>query len=66
MSLNTCPDCRRPRFDKDESCPSCARAFRAGGPGAGERAFGRRNDSLFAALFLITLALLTFIVLRGT
>jgi hypothetical protein len=70
MSLNTCPDCRRPGFDKDEPCPSCAGAFRSGGPraraNAGERAFDRRNDSLFAALFLITLAVLTFVVLRGT
>ena len=30
------------------------------------RAFGRRNDSLFAALFLVALVALTFVVLRGT
>ncbi|MET0645436.1 MAG: hypothetical protein ABW208_02380 [Pyrinomonadaceae bacterium] len=70
MSLTTCPDCRRLSLDKDESCPSCERAFRSGEPraqaAAEERAFGRRNNSLFAALFLITMAVLTFVVLRGT
>ena len=70
MSLNTCPDCRRPRSDKEESCPSRGRAFQPGEPraraDAGERVFGRSNDGLFAALFLITLAVLTFVVLRGT
>jgi hypothetical protein len=32
---------------------------------AEERAFGRRNNSLFAALFLLALAALAFVVLRG-
>jgi hypothetical protein len=53
-----------------ESCPSCARAFRAGElraqANAEEGAFGRRNNGLFAALFLMALAALTFLVLRGT
>ena len=69
MSLTTCPDCRRLSFVKAESCPSCARAFRPGElrarANAEERAFGRRNNSLFAALFLMVLAALVFVVLRG-
>lgn len=35
------------------------------GLNAEERAFGRRNNSLFAALFLLALAALTFVVLGG-
>ena len=69
MSLTRCPDCRRLSFVEAESCPSCGRAF---GPGelrgranADGVAFGRSNDSLFAALFLLALAALAFVVLRG-
>jgi hypothetical protein len=61
MSLTKCPACRRLNFVKAESCPSCERVFRPGEL----RAFGRRNNSLFAGLFLLMLAVLTFVVLRG-
>ena len=70
MSLTKCPDCRRLSFVKAESCPSCERVFRPGElrtqANAEESAFGRRNNSLFAALFLVGMAVLTFVVLRGT
>jgi hypothetical protein len=69
MSLTKCPDCRL-SFVEAESCPSCARVF---GPGELRAqantegwAFGRRNNSLFASLFLFALAVLAFVVLRGT
>ena len=69
MSLTKCPDCHRLSFVA-ESCPSCERVFRPGElrtqANAEERAFGGRNNSLFAALFLIALAALTFVMLRGT
>ncbi len=69
MSLTKCPDCRRLSFVGAESCPSCERAFRPGEmraqANAEERAFGRRNNSLFAAVFLMALAVLVFVVLRG-
>lgn len=62
MSLTRCPDCRRRlSFFKAESCPSCERSQ----ANAEERAFGRRSNSLFAALFLFALAALTFVVLGG-
>jgi uncharacterized Zn finger protein (UPF0148 family) len=70
MSLTKCPDCRRPSFVKADSCPNCERVFRPGKlraqANAEERDFGRRTNSLFAGLFLIALAVLTFVVLRGT
>jgi hypothetical protein len=69
MSLTKCPDCRRLSFVEAESCPSGERVFRSGEmraqANAEERAFGRRNNSLFAALFLMALAALAFVVLRG-
>ena len=69
MSLTQCPDCRGLSFVGAGSCPSCERAFRPGElraqANAEERAFGRRNNSLFAALFLFALAALAFVVLRG-
>ena len=69
MSLTRCPDCRRLGFAGAGSCPGCARAFGPGGlralPDADGGALGRRNNSLFAALFLLALAALTFVVLRG-
>ena len=69
MSLTKCPDCRRLSFVEAESCPSCERAFRPGElrarANAEERAFGRRYNGLFAALFLLALAALAFVVLRG-
>lgn len=69
MSQTKCPDCHRFSFFKNESCPSCARVYQTGElrarADAEERAFGRRNDSLFAALFLIALAALAFVVMRG-
>ena len=70
MSLTKCPDCNRLSFVDAESCPSCERVFRLGEmraqAHADEWAFGRRNNSLFAALFLLALAALSFVVLRGT
>jgi hypothetical protein len=66
MSLTTCPDCRRLSFVRAESCPSCARAGELRSQAnAEERAFGRRSNGLFAALFLFALAALAFVVLRG-
>ena len=69
MSLTKCPDCRRLSFVEGESCPGCARAFRPGElraqSNAEERAYGRRSNGLFAALFLFALAALSFVVLRG-
>jgi hypothetical protein len=69
MSLTKCPDCNRLSFVKAESCPSCERVFRPGElrarANAEERAFGRRSNGLFAALFLMALAALAFVVLRG-
>ena len=69
MSLTNCPDCRRLSFVEAGSCPSCQRMFRPGElrarADAEERAFGRRNNGLFAALFLFALAALAFVVLRG-
>ena len=69
MGLTKCPDCRRLSFVEATSCPSCERAFRPGEmraqANAEERAFGRRNNSLFAAVFLMALAVLVFVVLRG-
>jgi hypothetical protein len=56
-------------FLKSEPCPGCARLSGAGqlraranadGPG-----FGGRNSSLFVGLFLMALAVLAFVVLRG-
>ncbi len=70
MSLTKCPDCRRLSFVKAHFCPNCEPVFRPGElraqASAEERAFGRRTDSLFAGLFLIALAVLTFVVLGGT
>ena len=70
MSLTKCPGCRRLSFVEAESCPSCARVFRTGELRARaiaeDRTFFRRNNSLFAALFLLALAALVFVMLRGT
>jgi hypothetical protein len=64
-----CPDCRRLSFVEATSCPSCERTFRPGElraqANAEERAFGRRNNSLFAAVFLMALAVFAFVALRG-
>jgi len=69
MSLTKCPDRRRLSFVGAESCQSCDPVFRQGEmrarANADERAFGRRNNSLFAALFLLAMAALAFVVLRG-
>ena len=70
MGLANCPDCHGLSFVKAETCPSCERVVRPGElraqADAEGRAFGRRNNSLFAALFLLALAVLTFLMLRGT
>lgn len=70
MSLTKCPYCRRLNFVESGACASCERAFRSGElkEKAGEevRAFNRRYNGLFAGLFLISLAVLAFVVLRGT
>jgi hypothetical protein len=69
MSLTKCPDCRRLSFVKADSCPSCARVFRPGeiGPQADaeNRAFVRRSNGLFAGLFLMALAAIAYVMLRG-
>ena len=70
MNLTKCPDCQRLSFVKVESCPGCNRAFRPGELQAQanreESSFGRKYNGLFAALFLIALAALAFVMLRGT
>jgi hypothetical protein len=70
MSLTRCPYCRRLNFVKSGTCAGCGRAFRTDElrekADAEERAFDRKYKGLFAGLFLISLAVLTFVVLRGT
>lgn len=70
MSLTKCPHCRRLNFVKSGTCASCERIFRPGElrakADAEARAFNRRYNGLFAALFLMLLAVLAFVVLRGT
>ena len=70
MRLTRCPYCRRLTFVKSGTCASCNQVFRAGElrakADAEEVAFGRRYNGLFAGLFLIPLAVLAFVVLRGT
>jgi hypothetical protein len=70
MSLTKCPYCRRLNFVKSGACASCERALRPGElkeeAGAEVRAFNRRYNGLFAGLFLMLLAVLAFVVLRGT
>jgi hypothetical protein len=70
MSLTKCPYCRRLNFVESGACASCERTLRPGElrarVGAAARAFNRRHNGLFAALFLMLLAVLAFVVLRGT
>ena len=69
MSLTRCPYCRRLNFVKSGTCASCERVFRPGElrekADAEDRVFNRKYKGLFAALFVIMLAVLTFVVLRG-
>jgi hypothetical protein len=66
MSLTKCPYCCRLNFVESGACASCERAFRPGElqekAGAEVRAFNRKYDGLF----LMLLAVLAFVVLRGT
>lgn len=70
MRLTKCPYCRRLNFVKSETCAGCDHVFRPGElrakADAEERGFNRQYKGLFAGLFLISLAVLTFVVLRGT
>ena len=70
MSLTTCPYCRRLNFAKAETCATCERVFRPGElqakADAEDKALKRKYNGLLAALFVMVLAVLAFVVLRGT
>ena len=68
MSLTKCPGCSRLCFSKYASCPNCSRVFEVGEldakVNAEDRAFNRKANIVFLAVFLILMGALVLVALR--